>query len=175
MPPRRRGEAVRQRGAWSVCTRLAGSLAACTGARPLDASTPDGRGALNTEVAGHAAVVHLTSGETAGAGSLRFDAQGASWVDPETGQTRTAPASAVRLVRLPFPQRGALVGLTVGTAVGALAGAPALGEDDGGFGSVSRGAAFAVIVGTGALVGAAVGWARGRVGRVFRVLPSAPR
>ena len=143
-------------------------LAGCAPGRLIDPATADGRDVVNRQAEGQSAVVRLATGEEVGAASLRFHADGATWVDPETGAGRSASYAEVRLVRFPTPQRSALVGLGVGTALGtafglyATTGPDALGgPTDAGF--VAGGAIL------GAFVGTAVAFGKDVLVRVYRL------
>ena len=143
-------------------------LAGCAPGRLLDPATADGRAVVNREAEGRPAVVRLVSGEEAGAVALRFDADGATWVDPETGAGRSAPYAEVRLVRFPTPQRSTLVGLGVGTAAGAAFGLYKAAGPDALGGPTDAGLVLGGSL-LGALVGTGVGYAWGGADRVYRL------
>ena len=98
------------------------ALAGCAPGRLLDPATADGRAAVNRQAEQRPAVVRLTTGEEVRAACLRFDADGATWIDPGTGAGRSAPYAEVRLVRFPTPQRSALIGLGVARPSGPRSG-----------------------------------------------------
>ncbi len=108
---------------------LAVLLGGCAHSRPFDPAAPEGRAEVNAQVGGRSTVVVLTSGERAEAESLRLAPDGASWIEPETGEARSVALAEVRAVQVPARSRGALEGFVIGVVIGAGLGILSLIDD----------------------------------------------
>lgn len=135
-------------------------LGGCTHIRLFNPATPEGRAEVNARSEQRLAVVILASGERADAESLRLDVDEASWIDPGTGEARSAPLSNVLIVRVPNRGRGALEGLAIGAGVGTVLGI--LAATEGGPLSSLPLAWIGAGVFSGSAIGALVGVATGR-------------
>ena len=152
-------------------------LAGCTQTRTLAPDDPhrwdevNGRGGR-----GEGAVVTLASGEAVRARAVHVAPDVATWLDPETGDGRSAPTGDVVSVTFSDPGRGALQGLAIGGTLGALLGMSAgtfvdFVDDFGGPGDatvVGMLVGGAVAGGLGALAG------RARGGRTAFLHPAPP-
>ena len=100
-------------------------LAGCTHTRPLDASAELRRAEVNERATRSSATLTLVTGERVSGRALHLAPDLATWVDPATGEARSAPTGDVAAVEFVGRGRGALQGLGLGLAIGAGVGAAA--------------------------------------------------
>jgi hypothetical protein len=138
---------------------LAMLLAGCTHTRLFSPDTTEGRAEINARTVRTTSTLLLAGGEQTQATSVRFDADGATWIESGTDEVRTVPLAHVRAIRLGARGRGAregaAIGLAFGIGVGVLAAAEGGAFDPGPLHWIGSGAASGAVI--GALVGLAVG------------------
>lgn len=147
---------------------LAMLLGGCTHTRLFSPDTTEGRAEINARTTRRTSTLILAGGEQTQARSLRFDADGATWIESGTDEVRTVALTHVRAIRLEARGRGAregaAIGLAFGIGFGVLAAAEGGAFDPGPLYWIGTGA------GSGAVIGALVGLAVGRT----TYIPDAP-
>jgi len=145
------------------------ALAGCTHSRPLDTTSPESRTHVNARAEGESARLTLHGGEEVRAHGLHVAPDVTTWLDPDTGEMRSAPTGDLASVRFTDRGRGVLEGIGLGTAIGFAFGVSVgagaylgLGESDGASVIQVSPAGGVLIVGAGfGLIGLFIGGVAG--------------
>lgn len=152
-------------------------LAGCTHTKVFNTNSPNARADINQRAEQTSATIIVSNRRRIETESLHIAPDVVTWIDPVSGEMGASPTSDLTSVRFRSGGRGALEGLGLGFAAGAVTGALILGiavaTDDysgsgsGGLGGVNISMEGAVAGGAllgaipGSVIGLIIGWSSG--------------